>query len=92
MTDGGCRLIQVIASPIAVSSSVLLLLLAAPWYSGSAICCSALGIMLMEGDSGGPFQGEEPPPNQGRESALAVRSAVGPIREEADDPGVGGEE
>ena len=34
---GGCRLIQVMASLIAVSSPVLLLLLATPWYSGSAM-------------------------------------------------------
>ena len=49
-------------------------------------------ILLVEGDSGGPFQGKDPPPSQGRKSALAVRFAVGPVRVEANDPGVGGKE
>ena len=49
-------------------------------------------VLLMEGDGGGPFQGEKPPPSQVGEAAPVIRFAVGPVRVKADYPGVGSKE
>ena len=91
LIDGGCKLIQRMASPIAVSSPCRCCF----WPlrgTGSPQSRSAPGHTAHRGDSGGPFQGEQPPSNQGRKSARAVRFAMRPIRVEAHDTSDGGKE
>ena len=49
-------------------------------------------VLLVEGVSGGPFQGKKSPPSQIGKAALVVLFAVGPTSVKADYPGVGSKE
>jgi len=90
MVDGGCRLIEVKASPGAVSSPVLLLVLAASLVLRVHDVAVHSVALLMETDSVvGRSRARNPHTARvykGRESGLAVRFAVGPIRVQASEP------